>query len=102
MFNDVLIYLPDYKSFVLIAEGTGDNLLDEDIAEGYVDYIMYYIYDVKTVIHDMFRTDEEDGGQIMYTELVREKYKDLEESIPDVLEFIFTTKDINHQILGRG
>lgn len=100
-FDDVLVYLPKEKAFVIIAEGIGDNLLDEDIKNGYVDYIMYYTYDVKDVIADRFEVCYEDGGEILCKEYIQDKYNDLTEAIPYVLEFIYETKDIKYQILGR-
>ena len=40
-YADVFIYVPSVREIVRIAEGNGTNLLDEDEAEGYVDYIYY-------------------------------------------------------------
>ena len=92
-FNDVLIYLPEKKQIVKIAEGTGDNLLDEDIEEGYVDYIYYSIYDP----FDDF--EEVDGGDMMTTELVREKYTSLTEAITDILEFHFDNRNMKYYLM---
>lgn len=41
MFDTIYIYVPTFNQIVRISEGTGDNLLDEDIEAGYVDYIYY-------------------------------------------------------------
>ena len=38
-YEDLYIFVPAMKQIIRIAEGTGDNLLPEDIEEGYVDYI---------------------------------------------------------------
>ena len=49
-----------------IQEGTGDNLLKEDIDEGYVDYIYYdYYQDLKDVQED----EPYDGGVYYLTRL---------------------------------
>ena len=43
-YDDLYIFVPVMKQIVRIAEGTGDNLLPEDIEEGYVDYILSLIH----------------------------------------------------------
>ena len=57
--SDFVIYC-DNGLFYHIYEGTGDNLLEEDIAEGYVDYIMYDIFEMEGCI-----LNEIDGGMIL-------------------------------------
>ena len=39
--QNIFLYLPEREgeNLLVIEEGTGDNLLKEDIAEGYVDYL---------------------------------------------------------------
>ena len=96
-YDDIYIYVPvpDENGYIIyISEGTGDNLLFEDIEEGYVDYINYEIY--------MFGNGicEDDGGMIMLRELFRDKYSCTADCIPDVLEFTHDTKLINCQILN--
>ena len=64
----------DTEQFVHICEGTGDNLLPEDIEEGYVDYIYYSIYDT---LEDVQNDMESDGGMVLlekyYAELSLEE-----------------------------
>ncbi len=96
-YDDIYIYVPESndKGYIIyISEGTGDNLLDEDIEEGYVDYINYQIYMLDNGI------EEDDGGMIMLRELFRDKYSCTADCIPDVLEFTHGTKLINCQILN--
>ncbi len=81
-YADIYVYIPDKKKIIYISEGTGDNLLREDIAEGYVDYINYTIYDLDNGI------EESDGGMIMLKELFQRKYLCAKDCIPDVLEFV--------------
>lgn len=81
-FAPVFIYVPHAQQIVIIEEGTGDNLLREDREEGYVDYIMYYQYDLDS-------KTEQDGGQIMCKQYVQEKYKRLADSVPDVLDMAY-------------
>lgn len=42
----MLIITKDTEKLITIQEGTGDNLLAEDEAEGFVDYVMTSIYEV--------------------------------------------------------
>lgn len=61
-------------------EGTGDNLFEEDIEEGYIDYIYYDIYSLKK-FHKSGKSLEDfvdeaepfDGGLV----LLKEKYSTL-------------------------
>ena len=54
---------------VHITEGTGDNLLQEDIEEGYVDYIYYEVFDLA------YDFPESDGGMVLTTEYVADMDK---------------------------
>lgn len=61
--GDALLYFPEDKIFVFASEGTGDNLLSEDIDNGYVDYIDWTSYSLLLVGEPVF--SEEDGGMVM-------------------------------------
>lgn len=93
MFNDVYIYVPETEQIVKIAEGTGDNLLDEDIDAGYVDYIYYDTY----VMEDSIR--ESDGGMVLLTELFREKFKSTKDAIPSVLDMAYGNDSLSYIVL---
>ena len=41
MFNALLAWLKDEKVFLKVQAGTGDNLLEEDIREGFTDYCLW-------------------------------------------------------------
>ncbi len=41
MFSAILAWLKSKKTFLKVQSGTGDNLLKEDIREGYVDYCLW-------------------------------------------------------------
>ena len=71
----------DNIGYIRIDEGTGDNLLDEDIAEGYVDYIYYDIY--KDYL-DVESDNSDDGG--MY--LLRKPYVDMFNSAKEVVDYL--------------
>ena len=62
-YADAFIYVPSVREIVRIAEGNGTNLLDEDEAEGYVDYIYYDQHELSSGMPEC------DGGQVMLTEL---------------------------------
>ena len=63
-YSDDTLYLWDGNDIVfVISEGTGENLLDEDIEEGYKDYWMTSWYEYG---------EEKDGGQWMETEYIRD------------------------------
>lgn len=70
---------------IYITEGTGDNLLQEDIDEGYVDYIYYEVFDLACGI------EEVDGGMVLTTEMVATMDKN--EIIHRVLDMMGYTKD---------
>lgn len=73
-------------TFIHIAEGTGDNLRQEDIDEGYVDYIMYYVFE--PVIEDgEFAYKEIDGGMCLCEKLVADMTD--EEFIDRALDMVF-------------
>lgn len=87
-YDDVYIFVPEetgHGQIIQIQEGDGSNLDDEDHDHGYVDYINYYIYR----IDGTGRLTESDGGQILWKELVQDRYGCLADSIGDVLDFIF-------------
>lgn len=55
--DDIVLYLPDSKQYLWIYEGTGDNLLNEDRANGFVDYLNYEFHESLD-----FDEDSLDGG----------------------------------------
>lgn len=56
----MLIITKDTEKLITIVNGTGDNLTDEDIKDGYVDYVMTSIYNI-----DGEDITLEDGGQML-------------------------------------
>lgn len=93
MFDTIFIYVPDYKQIIRVSEGTGDNLLDEDIDAGYVDYIYYDQHDVEIDLPEV------DGGQIMLTEMFQEQYKSTEDCVSEVLDFIYGDPTLKYIVL---
>lgn len=56
----MLIITKDTEKLITIVEGTGDNLTDEDIKDGYTDYVMTSIYEVDGEDINLI-----DGGQML-------------------------------------
>lgn len=94
MFDPIYIYVPEVKQIVKISEGTGDNLNDEDMDAGYVDYIYYEQY----VMDPYMR--ETDGGMIMLTELFQEQFTCTADAIPDVLDMAYHTNTLEYIVLS--
>lgn len=93
MFDSVYIYVPSEQQILKISEGSGDNLQDEDIANGYVDYIYYEQYSRE------YGFPEVDGGMIMLSQLFQKKYESTKECIPDVLDMAFGDKSMEYIVL---
>lgn len=77
--KDVFIFIPTCMQIIRIAEGIGDNLLHEDIEEGYVDYLIYEIYDLDQGM------PENDGGMLLLKAYAYEKYDSLMDAANDIL-----------------
>jgi hypothetical protein len=93
MFDPVYIFVPSKKQIIRIAEGMGDNLSDEDIENGYVDYIYYDQHNLEVALPEM------DGGMIMLTELFQEKFSSTKEAIPHVLDMAYGDETIPFIVL---
>ena len=93
MFDTIFIYVPSEQQIIRISEGSGDNLLDEDIEAGYVDYIYYEQHSREIDFPEV------DGGQIMLTELFQEKYQSTKDCIPAVLDMAFGDENIEYIVL---
>lgn len=93
MYEPIYIYVPDTQQIIKISEGSGDNLLDEDIEAGYVDYIYYEQY----VMDPHMR--ETDGGMIMLHELFQELFTRTEDAIPNVLDMAYSNDSLEFIVL---
>ena len=92
-YNDIFIYVQTKKQIIRIDEGSGDNLTDDDIAQGYVDYIYYEVYNVQQNLPEV------DGGMIMLTELFQNKFKSVKDAIPAVLDMAYGDESIGYIML---
>lgn len=93
MYDSIYIYVPEMKQIVKVAEGTGDNLTEDDIETGYIDYIYYDTYSMDGDIQEC------DGGMIMLTELFQETYESTEAAVPAVLDRAFGDETLEYIIL---
>lgn len=76
----MLIITKDTEKLITIQEGTGDNLLPEDIADGFVDYVMTSIYEV-----DGEDINLKDSGQMLSKTLIADLEED--ELVRRVLDY---------------
>ena len=93
MYESVYIYVPEKKQIIRISEGTGDNLLTEDIDDGYVDYIYYEQHNLEVDLPEV------DGGMIMLTEPFQDKFKSTKEAIPHVLDMAYDSDALPYIVL---
>ena len=93
VYNDIFIYVQTKKQIIRIDEGSGDNLTDDAIDQGYVDYIYYEVYNVQQDFPEI------DGGMIMLKELFQEKFKSTKEAIPAVLDMAYGDESIEYIVL---
>lgn len=93
-YDDLFLYVPEMYQIIRIAEGTGDNLLEEDIDAGYVDYIYYDQYMLDANMPNV------DGGMVLLDGMLREKYSCLADCIPDVLAMAYGSCPASGMILG--
>lgn len=86
MFTAAVLWIKSEQCVLQIVKGTGDNLDEENIAEGCVDYVMYSVYDFDNVdLDEELTLVYDDGGQLLRTEEV----KNVLDTVPDVYEMAF-------------
>lgn len=99
-YDDIIVYVPGRNTLVTISEGTGDQLLQEDLNAGYVDYIDYkeYLLDRPFVMKDgfpelpdEFNLREGDGGIVMLKNMLRDDYACLKDCVSKVLDELYCT-----------
>lgn len=93
-YDDVFIFVPETQEIIRISEGSGDNLLPEDTAEGYVDYIYYDQYELSNGLPEV------DGGQVLLKDMFRDKYGCTADSIPEVLNMAYGNCELDYKILN--
>ena len=93
-YSDIFIFIPEMRQIIRVAEGSGDNLLQEDIENGYVDYIYYAQYELSV---DML---EVDGGMILLEKPLRDMYQCMADCIPGVLDMAYGSRIIRYIALA--
>lgn len=96
MVSDILIWNKE-TNFIKINEGTGDNLLKEDIAVGYVDYIVVEgaAYDGTDLVKSY---EPFEGGFLYLYKLYQEMFNTAEEVIQYLIDADFIP-DVDYVIL---
>ena len=82
----MLIYVKTGDRIIAAVEGTGDNLTEEDIKDGYNDYMMTSVY--KQEGEELVL---EDGGQLLTKEMV--KSMNAEELAKRLIDYWFDGND---------
>lgn len=90
-YDDMSIYVPEFREAVRISEGDGGNLLAEDIEAGYVDYVYYDVFDELD--------SPADGGMILLEQPFREAYASTKDCVADVLEQRYGSRDVDYVAL---
>ena len=80
------------NEYVRIEEGSGDNLIREDIEAGYVTYVDFTGF----TLSDDGEEEETDGGMFLYKEDIR----NIEDTVPDVLDQLFDSRDMDYTVLA--
>jgi hypothetical protein len=79
-------------------EGTGDNLTDEDVKDGFVDYLYYDLFDLSNAqekdetLEAYTETHEpDDGGILLLRQMVRNQFYRLEDAVYHMMDFVFAS-----------
>ena len=91
--KDVLIYTTN-REFVHVEEGTGDNLLKEDMKAGFVDYLNWTLYRFEGGAFG-----EIDGGMLLLDKPCDEKYPDAHSVVWDILKQAYDEINFTPQII---
>ena len=85
----LIILTKDVCNYVLLEEGTGDNLNDDDIKDGYVDYVNYSFghFEENTFI-------DVDGGMLLRKTLIRDSNEGLVSVIQDFIKTEYLDDEI--------
>lgn len=91
----VTIYIPSKDQIIRITEGSWDenNLSEEDMDKGFVDYLNYS----QRALSDL--SEECNRGKINKTQNVRDIYPDLKKAIPEVLESAYGNATLPYMLL---
>lgn len=69
MFNAILAWVKNEKVFLKVQSGSGDNLQDEDIQNGFVDYCLWSTFKPECIdIDGELNMECLDGGMVLFKE----------------------------------
>lgn len=100
MQREMMVYIPELACFLYAAEGTGDNLLHEDIEQGYVDYI-----NIETYTYQDRELIESDGGMKLMTRMFDDVYEDDENGdqlVKDAMDMMFDSDKYAYVVIREG
>ena len=80
--KDLVIYCIRNEKIIRISEGDGCNLSQEDIDNGYADYLYYDVFDPQNL------QDVEDGGMVLLKKPIKEEFSSIQGVIDRVTEMI--------------
>lgn len=92
-YDDIFIFVPAMSQIIRISEGDGMNLQEEDIQNGYTDYIYYDQHELSMNFPGV------DGGQVMLKKPFRERFNSMEECVPYVLDMAYGNDELEYVIL---
>lgn len=81
--KDLVIYCIRNEKIIRISEGDGCNLSQEDIDNGYTDYLYYDVFDPQDI------QDVEDGGMILLEKSIKEEFDTVEDIVTRAQELAF-------------
>lgn len=90
--DEIFVYIPEKKEFMEITKGTGDNLSDEDMSEGYVNYINISTYSFTGDIDSPY--NEEDGGMLLLKKDYTDRYDTNEQVIEDCIQYMYEEPEV--------
>lgn len=89
----------DEETVFHIQEGTGDNLTEEDVENGYNDYVYYDVYHTDKPLKELAEADDmdaDDGGEALTEKL----YVDM--TLQEVLDAAFGLYFVNYESKDFG
>lgn len=88
--DSILLWVRSRQKLLMIQRGTGDNLLREDIDNGYVDYVLYSVFEFGEIgIDQELDLELVDSGQMLLTSVC----EDVRSEIPGVYRMAFDTRE---------
>lgn len=92
----LLLWSSRHKRLLKIQKGTGDNLTDEDVEAGYVDYVLYSVFKFGDIgLDGELELELESDGQMMTTAEVT----NLKDEVPAVYGMAFDAAEWNNDDL---